>query len=391
MNAWFLTLHWCADEEAAQADTAPQAGPVASHQSADIGREQASYAEPAPQLHLAAQTQPQAQPQQPVASQLQEIQEATESAADSRADTEGLSSGGGRYLSVPPSSMWGPPARVALTTPSPAAQPAATDRQNLPSTGVDVPKDTGHIQYGDQDQSMQQRLHQPSAVEREGLEGQADGQHSAEEDASMAETEADLARAQRAQHEALQTEAASLQSSRQALLEVKETIQQEQEQGGRMSQEQDLGTPSSMAAQSETGGRQGGEWASVQEADREADDSMVDTGAMSSDGGALHKGEDRHVVEDVSQTEAAVVGAQEIEQKADESVAETEAALAGAQEAQQQAVQAQQQALADQRQTLMHLRQDMQQPSGQPSAWSAASSCATAIRTSKVSVRCQVA
>ena len=75
-----------------------------------------------------------------------------------------------------------------------------------------------------------------------------------------------------------------------------------------------------------------------------AEESMVETGAMLSDGGALHKGEDRHVVEDVSKTEAA---------------------LAGAQQAQQQAAQAQQQALAEERQSLMHLRQDMQQQSGQ--------------------------
>ena len=77
-----------------------------------------------------------------------------------------------------------------------------------------------------------------------------------------------------------------------------------------------------------------------------ADDSMVETGAMLSDGCAPHEGEDRHVVEDVSQTEAV---------------------LAGAQEAQQQAAQAQQQALADHRQTFMHIRQDVQQQSGQPS------------------------
>ena len=356
-------MHWCADEEAAQADTATAAGPEATFQSVHTGQEQASQAKPAPQQYHAAQAQPQAQPQQPATSHSQEAQEATESAADRSADTARLSSGGGRYLSVPPSSLWGPPAGLALTTQSPAAQSAGTERQDLPSTGVDVPEDTGHSQYDYQDQSMQQRLPQPSAVEPEGAEGQAADQHSTEEDASMAETEVDLARAQRAQREALQTEAASLQSSRQALLEVKETIQQEQE--GRMSQGQDQGMSSSMTAQSDTGGRQGGELASVEEADREADDSVVGTGAMLSDRGAPYEGEDRHVVEDMSQTEAAVAGAQEGDQEGDTSVTETQAALAGAQEAQQQAVQAQQEALADQRQTLMHLRQDLQQASGQ--------------------------
>lgn len=96
-------------------------------------QEQAGGQQAAAQPHSAAQ--PQAQPQQPVASHSQEAQETTEWAADSSADTAGLSNGGGRYLSVPPSSMWGPAAGVALTTPSPATVETASAEQ--PAPGVD--------------------------------------------------------------------------------------------------------------------------------------------------------------------------------------------------------------------------------------------------------------
>ena len=98
-----------------------------------LEQEQAGGEADTSQPHFAAQ--PLAQPQQPLTSHSQEAQEATDSVADSRADTAGLSSGGGRYLSVPPSSLWGPPAGVAPTTPSPAAVETASAGQPAPGVG----------------------------------------------------------------------------------------------------------------------------------------------------------------------------------------------------------------------------------------------------------------
>ena len=320
----------CVGEEAAQAVTDTKADSVESLQPADMTQEQ-----------------PVEKPQseQPVARKFRETEEATGSAGDSTAEVAAFSSsgGGGRYMSVPPSSLWGPPAGVGVTPSSAAAQPAEADSQQFPSTGGNMPGDIGHRQRGSQHQSMyHQHTSEQPGVEREGLESQATGQQPAEEDASTAEVEADLARVQRAQREALQAEDASLQSSRNVLLGVRAAVQQEQ--GGLVSQNQDRVTFGSMA-QTDTEGRQGNNLAPVQEADREADDTMVKTGAELSNGQASHEGQSR---------------------QADETLAETESALAGAQEAQQQAVQAQQQALAEERRDLMQLRQHLQQQSGQP-------------------------
>ena len=95
-----------------------------------VQQEQAEGQAAAYQLHVATQPEP-----QPVTSHSQEAQEATESAADSSAGTAGFSSGGGRYLSVPPSSLWGPPAGVAPTTPSPPAVETASAGQPAPGVG----------------------------------------------------------------------------------------------------------------------------------------------------------------------------------------------------------------------------------------------------------------
>ena len=311
-----------------------------------IGQEAPSDADLAPRLRFAAQPQP--QPEQPIASKFQESEEATGSAADSTAEPAGFSSsggGGGRYMSVPPSSLWGPPAGVGVTTSSAAAQTAEAESQQLPSPGGDVPGNVGHSQHGSEDQDHSVHHHhttQPPAVEHEELESQAIDQQSAEEDASMPDVEADLARAQRAQREALEAEDASLQSSRKALLEVREAIQLEQR--GPVSQNQDQVISSSMAPTG-TEGRQGGGLAPVQEADREADDTILEAGAVLSDEPAARDGQGR---------------------QADDTLAQTAAALAGAQEAQQQAVQAGQEALAEERHDLVQLRQDLQQQPGQP-------------------------
>ena len=317
----------CVGEEAAQAVTDTKADSVESLQPADMAQEQPFDEMP--------------QSEQPVASKCQETEEATELLAHRTADTAASGGGGGgRYQSVPPSSLWGPPAGVGVTPSSAAAE---ADSQHFPSTGGDMPGDIGHSQPGSQHQSMyhQHTFEQPG-VEREGLESQATGQQPAEEDASTAEIEADLARVQRAQREALQAEDASLQSSRNVLLGVRAAVRQEQ--GGLVSQNQDRVTFGSMAP-TDTEGRQGDNLAPVQEADREAGDATVETGAELSDGQASYEGQSR---------------------QADETLAETQSALAGAQEAQQQAVQAQQQALAEERRDLMQMRQHLQQQSGQP-------------------------
>lgn len=57
--------------------------------------------------------------------------------------------------------------------------------------------------------------------------------HDEAEDESAAGTRADLSNAQQAQREALQTEQESLQSSQQGLKEVREAMQQQQQQGMR--------------------------------------------------------------------------------------------------------------------------------------------------------------
>ena len=332
----------CEGEEAAQAVTDTTVSPVASLQPADMRQEQPSDKE-----ELAAQPQP----DQLLASHFQETEEATGSAEDGTADTAAFrSDSSGRYMSVPPSRLWGPPAEAGVTTSSAAAQPAEAERQQLASTGGNMPGDIGHREHGRQDQSIPHRhTSQPPALEPEDLESQATDQQSAGEDASTTDTEADLARAQRAQREALQAEGAPLQSSREALVEGREASQQEQAQ--RVFQNQGQVTLSSMA-QTDTEGRQGGSLALVQEGDREAGDVMLETGAVLSDEQVSDEGQGR---------------------QADQSVAHTEAALAGAQEAQQQAVQAGQEALAEEQYSLMQLRQDLQQQSGQP-----AQLCATA-------------
>ena len=342
LNGWFPTLAWCAGEEAAQAATDSTAGSVLSLQPADISQKHLGE-EPATQLHSAAQPQP--QPEQPVASNSQEAEAAAAPAADSTAEAAASSSGGGgggRYMSVPPSSLWGPLVEVGVNTSSAAARPTGFESQRLPSAAGNMPGDTGHSQHGSPDQSVyHQHTSEAPAVEHEEMESPPTDQQSAEEDASTAETEADLARAQRAQREALRAEDASLQSSRKSLMEVRETIQQEQ--AGRMSQNAHQVTLSGMA-QTDTEGRQGGDQAPVHEADRKADDTMLDTGAEFSNEQASHEREAR---------------------PAGEGVAQTEATLVDAQEAQRPAVQAQQQALAEEPRDLMQLRQDLEQQSGQ--------------------------
>ena len=84
---------------------------MTAFQPADYGQEQLSDAEPATQLLFAAQ----AQPEQPDASKSQEAVDATDTLADRTADTA-ASGGGGRYQAVPPSSLWGPPVGVGVTT-----------------------------------------------------------------------------------------------------------------------------------------------------------------------------------------------------------------------------------------------------------------------------------
>ena len=56
------------------------------------------------------------------------------------------------------------------------------------------------------------------------------------------------------------------------------------------------------------------------------------------------------------------------DQQADDGAAETEATLAAAQQAQQEALRVEQEALAEEHQTLQHLRESMQQQSGQLSS-----------------------
>lgn len=97
-----------------------------------VEQEEAGDQAAASQLHTMAQPRSQLQP---AASHSQEAQEATEWVADSSAHTAGLSSGdGGRYLSVAPSSLWGPPAGAVVTTPSPATVETASGE---PAPGVD--------------------------------------------------------------------------------------------------------------------------------------------------------------------------------------------------------------------------------------------------------------
>ena len=342
LNACFLTFAWCEGEDAAQVVSDTTVNPVAPLQPADMGQAQASDKVLAPQ----------SQPEQPVASQSQELEAATVSAADSTADTGAFSSdGGGRYMSVPPSSLWGPPVDAGVTTSSAAAQPAEAERQQLASTGGNMPGDVGRGEHGRQEQSipLQQTSH-PPAVEHGKLETHATDQQPAGEHESTAETEADLLRAQQAQREALQAEGVALQSNHETPVEVREAGQQEQ--AGPVFQDQDQVTLSSMA-QTDTGGRPGGDLPPVQEADRQAEDSVLETGAVSSGEQAFDEGQGT---------------------EADESVAQTETALADAQEAQQHAVQAGQEALAEERRDLMQLRQDVQQQSGQ-----SAQLCATAV------------
>ena len=200
----------------------------------------------------------------------------------------------------------------------------------------------GHSQHESQEQRMQQGPSQPPTAEQVvASDGQATDEEPVEADASIAEAEADLARAQRAQREALQAEAASLESSCNALLEVKETMLQEQGSHTTQSQDQDS---SSSKAQTDIVGRQGGGLPPAQEADREADDSMLQTGAVLSDEEVLQEGDS----------------------KTDESVVKTEAALTAAQEAEQQVLQAEKESLAEKPQSSVNLRDDLQQASGQP-------------------------
>ncbi len=151
----------------------------------------------------------------------------------------GSSSTGGRYQSVPPSSLWGPPAGVTI---SPAgAQMAGADSQQLPSTsreGNNVPEEVLQSELESEEASMQ---HRQTPSSQQDSEGQTGAQQPLEEDASMAATQLELGRAQQAQQEALQAEQASLQSSRDALSGVREAMQQQQQQqqqGTGMSQEQ---------------------------------------------------------------------------------------------------------------------------------------------------------
>ena len=311
-HAYASYLAWCAGQEAAQAVTET----TAPLEPAEMEQEQASGEQPAPQLHLA----PQAELQQQAGSQVEEAEEATESVADSTAGTAAFSSGGGRYHSVPPSSLWGAPAQVTVSPT--AAQPAGAERQQL-SSSDSVLEGVADSEHGIQEHSMHRQL--PAAES----EVQTTDE-SAEEDAIIAEAEADLARAQRAQREALQAEAAALESSRNALLEVREAMQREQEQS---SQSKDPDSSSSKA-HTDAVGEQGRDLALVQEADRGADDSMLQTGADVSD--------------------------QKVPQEwLEGNVLQTDAAMAAAEEAQMES-------LAEKHPSSEHLRDDVQQESGQP-------------------------
>ena len=122
-----------------------------------IGQEQPSDAEPAPQPRFAAQSQ--SQPEQSIASK---SQEATGSAADSTAEVAATfsSGGGGRDMSVPPSSPQGPPAGVGVTPSSAAAvkteaagQPAprgASSAEALADAADDAPFSTSYSPRNDQ-------------------------------------------------------------------------------------------------------------------------------------------------------------------------------------------------------------------------------------------------
>ena len=125
-----LTPACCAGQEA-QAVTETTARPVEPVEPAEIEQEQASVERPAPQLHLA----PQAELQQQAGSKIQEAEEATEPVADSTAGTATFSSGsgGGRYHSVPPSSLWGPSGGVATFS----AGAVETEAAAQPASGVD--------------------------------------------------------------------------------------------------------------------------------------------------------------------------------------------------------------------------------------------------------------
>ena len=119
-------LAWCSGIQAAQAVNKSTAGHAAALEPAIDEQQLHSDAESVPQPRFAAQSQP----EQPVASKSQEAKEATGLAADSTAEAA-ASGGGGRYQSVPPSSLWGAPVGVGVPTSSAgdvktgAGQPAA--------------------------------------------------------------------------------------------------------------------------------------------------------------------------------------------------------------------------------------------------------------------------
>ena len=106
-------LAWCSGIQAAQAVNESTAGHAAVFEPAIDEQQLHSDAESAPQPRFAAQSQP----EQPVASKSQEAKEATGLAADSTAEVA-ASGGGGRYQSVPPSSLWGAPVGVGVITSS---------------------------------------------------------------------------------------------------------------------------------------------------------------------------------------------------------------------------------------------------------------------------------
>lgn len=91
---------------------------------------------------------PQPQIEQPVASQFQEAEEATGTAADSTTEAAACSSdGGGGYMSVPPSSLWGPPAEAGFTSSS--AESVETGSAGEPAPGADHTAQAGSAYAAD--------------------------------------------------------------------------------------------------------------------------------------------------------------------------------------------------------------------------------------------------
>lgn len=85
---------------------------------------------------------PQPQIEQPVSSKFQEAEEATGLAADSTADTAAFSSSdGGRYMSLPPISLWGLPAEAGFISSS--AEPVGTGSAGEPAPAVDHTAEAG--------------------------------------------------------------------------------------------------------------------------------------------------------------------------------------------------------------------------------------------------------